>query len=214
MIREGGQSVTDYGTIRSQSDIAALYEPPHPLVVAKQRQALDAHDKALIGLSPFLILSTADRSGCCDSSPRGDSPGFVAILDDRTLLIPDRPGNNRLDSLRNIVENPHVGLLFMVPGLTETLRVNGTAAIVADPDRLTAFAIRGRRPKSGVLVTVEEVFFHCGKALIRSRLWQAEAQIDPRHFASLGRILVDQVGGVPVEVAESIVAENYRTELY
>ena len=193
--------------------LETIYDPPHPVVLKKQMQSLNAHARAFIGLSPFIVISSADRAGRCDASPRGDAPGFVAILDDKTLLIPDRPGNNRLDSLRNILEKPRVGLLFIVPGITETLRVNGPAQIVADDIRLTGLAANGRTPKTGLMVTVEEAFFHCGKALIRSRLWDVDAQVEKGTFASLGRILAEQAGGISVAEAETLVAENYRTEL-
>jgi PPOX class probable FMN-dependent enzyme len=199
--------------VATVTKLGAIYDPPHPVVLKKQMQSLNAHAQAFIGLAPFIVISSADRAGRCDASPRGDAPGFVAILDDKTLLIPDRPGNNRLDSLRNFVENPQIGLLFIVPGITETLRVNGSVRIIADDIRLSGLAANGRMPKTGLVVTVEEAFFHCGKALIRSRLWDPEAQVERGMFASLGRILAEQAGGIDVEEAEKLVAENYRTEL-
>jgi PPOX class probable FMN-dependent enzyme len=193
--------------------LETIYDPPHPVVLKKQMQSLNGHARAFIGLSPFIVISSADRAGRCDASPRGDAPGFVAVLDDKTVLIPDRPGNNRLDSLRNILENPWIGLLFIVPGITETLRVNGPVRIIGDDTRLTGLATNGRTPKTGLMVTVQEAFFHCGKALIRSRLWDVDAQVEKGTFASLGRILAEQAGGISVAEAEKLVAENYRTEL-
>ncbi len=137
------------------------------------------------------------------------------MLDDTTLLIPDRRGNNRVDTLLNLTENPHLGLVFMVPGINETLRVNGRARIVADADLLEPLAAQGKVPASGLLLTVEEVFFHCGKAMIRSELWNPERQVPRGAFPTLGRILADQIqDGLTVEASEQWIAESYRDRLY
>lgn len=198
----------------SMDDLRTLYPAPSPLAVAKQLDRLDPHAIAFIRRSPFLVMATADAGGDCDASPRGDAPGFVEVLDARSLLIPDRPGNNRVDSLTNLTANPRVGLLFFVPGVLETLRVNGGATLVTDPAQLARHAVTGRAPKTGLLVTVEEVFFHCGKALKRSALWDPSRHATPGEIPSLGRILADQTGRIGVEEAEARVATGYREHLY
>jgi hypothetical protein len=182
--------------ISSEADLRARYRAPSELAVKKQLDHLDHNCRRFIALSPFLCLATAGENGT-DNSPRGDAPGFVQVLDERTLLIPDRPGNNRLDSLANIVANPKVGLLFLIPGVTETLRVNGRARIVARPEVLERFAVNGRAPTVAVLVETEEVFLHCSKALIRSRLWQEDAKVDREVLPSLGRMIAEAAEARP-----------------
>jgi PPOX class probable FMN-dependent enzyme len=196
------------------NELRQIYPEPSALAVAKQLDRLDPHAITFIGRSPFLVMATADAEGNCDASPRGDAPGFVEVVDERTLLIPDRPGNNRVDSLTNLATNPRVGLLFFVPGVLETLRVNGRASMTTDAPRLAAHAIAERAPRSGLLVAVEEVFFHCGKALKRSALWDASRHAAPGEIPSLGRILADQTGRIGVDEAEARVATGYRDHLY
>lgn len=176
--------------IGSEADLRARYRAPSELAIKKQLDHLDGNCRRFIALSPFLCLATAGEKGT-DNSPRGDAPGFVEVQDERTLLIPDRPGNNRLDSLANVVRNPQVGLLFLIPGVTETLRVNGRARIVTSPQILERFAVNGRAPASVILVETEEVFLHCSKALIRSRLWQEDAKVDRKVLPSLGRMIAE-----------------------
>jgi hypothetical protein len=176
--------------IGSEADLRARYRAPSELAIKKQLDHLDHNCRRFIALSPFLCLATAGEKGT-DNSPRGDAPGFVEVVDERTLLIPDRPGNNRLDSLANIVRNPRVGLLFLIPGVTEMLRVNGRAMIVTRPQILERFAVNGRAPASVILVETEEVFLHCSKALIRSRLWQEDAKVDRKVLPSLGRMIAE-----------------------
>jgi PPOX class probable FMN-dependent enzyme len=149
-------------------------------------------------------------------SPRGDAPGFARVLDDHTIAIPDRPGNNRLDTMSNIVADAEVGLLFFIPGIDETLRINGTARLSREPELLTAAAVNGREPRLIILVTVQEAFLHCGKALKRSKLWQDDYRIDKRSFPSLGRMIVEQTkpARVTVEQAEASVADGYANNLY
>ena len=141
------------------------------------------------------MISSFGADGRADTSPRGDPPGFVAVLDERSPLIPDRPGNNQIDSMQNIVAHPQVGLLFLVPGMTETLRVSGTAEIVTDAELLAPLSVGGKPPLSGLRVTVEEAFLHCGRALIRSRLWDPEVQIERTRFPTYGQVLADQIKG-------------------
>jgi PPOX class probable FMN-dependent enzyme len=185
-----------------------------PLAARKVLDRLDVHCRHFIELSPFLVLGTSDAEGRQDVSPRGDPPGFVRILDDRHLLLPDRPGNNRLDSLGNIAARPDVALLFFVPGVDETLRVNGKAEISTDTVLLAPCAVDGRPPRSGLLITVEEAFLHCGKALIRSHLWDPERKVARKSFPSLGRMIADQIAGVDAQDVDTAVADEYRNELY
>jgi PPOX class probable FMN-dependent enzyme len=203
-------AITDRDALRS------LYpEPASDGIVAKKVLArLDRHCRAFIALSPFLVIATAGRDGATDASPRGDGPGFVVALDDRTLLLPDRRGNNRCDSLANALENPKVGLLFFVPGVIETLRVNGVARLTTDPALLEPAAVGGSVPRSGMLIAVEEAFFHCGKALLRSKLWEPESRVAPGAFPTLGRVLADQIRGVDAEGADLDLVEAYRKRLY
>ena len=191
-----------------------LYPEPTPLARVKQFDRLDAHARGFIARSPFLVVATADADGYCDASPRGDAPGFVAVRDDHTLLLPDRPGNNRLDSLANIAANPRVGLLFFVPGVLETLRVNGRARFTTDADTLAGLAAQDRLPRSALEVTVEEVFFHCGKALKRSHLWDPSRHAPPGEIPSFGRSLADQTRKVSTEEAEARIAHAYDATLY
>jgi PPOX class probable FMN-dependent enzyme len=194
--------------------VREIYGEPSERAVKKQLRRLEKHSRAFIALSPLLVIASTDPSGRCDASPKGDAAGFVQVLDDRTLLIPDRLGNNRIDTIGNLLECPGVGLIFFVPGLRETLRVNGTAQITRDPALLETCAVNGKIPRSGILVTAEEVYFHCGKALIRSDLWNPQKHIAPADFPSLGRIITEQIGEGSVAEAERSTAEGYRTRLY
>src|SRR6266849_9006155 len=194
--------------------LRAAYGPPSERALKKELRRFDKHCRDFIARSPFLVIASSDPSGRCDASPKGDAPGFVRVIDDETLLIPDRLGNNRVDTLGNLVARPGVGLIFFVPGINETLRVNGRASITTDPALLEPLAVNGKAPRSGILVSAEEVYFHCGKALIRSDLWNPEKQIRRSDFPSLGRILADQIGGISVEESERYTAESYRTRLY
>src|SRR3974390_1732098 len=145
----------------------------------KTMPRLDRHSRSFISLSPFLVLATADGDGGVDASPRGDAPGFVAMHDDTTLIIPDRPGNRRVDSFSNVIRQSGIGLIFFVPGFNETLRVNGTGRVTTDDTLLTPLEAQGKIPAPGLLVSITEVFFHCGKALIRSKLWDPSRHIAP-----------------------------------
>ena len=191
-----------------------IYGPPSERSLKKQLSRFDQHCRAFIERSPFLVIASSDPSGRCDASPKGDAPGFVQVLDDTTLLIPDRLGNNRVDTIGNLLARPGVGLIFFVPGLNETLRVNGRARVTTDPTLLEPLAVDSKAPRSGILVAAEEIYFHCGKALIRSDLWNPEKQLRRSEFPSLGRILADQIGGISVEESERLTAESYRTRLY
>jgi len=201
--------VEDIGEIRE------IYGHPQERAVKKQLARLEKHSRAFIALSPFIVMATCDAEGRCDASPKGDAPGFVAVLDDHTLLIPDRLGNNRVDTISNLLKSPGIGLIFMVPGIRETLRVNGRAQITTDPALLETCVAQGKLPRSGILVTAEEVYFHCGKALIRSDLWNPAKHIAQKDFPSLGIIIADQIGQTVVpEEAERRTEESYRARLY
>jgi uncharacterized protein len=176
------QLITDEPALRQ------LLGTPAPLICAKISDRLNEHTRRFIERSPFLCLATSDRVGNCDVSPRGDPAGFVQILDDTTLLIPERPGNRLTDSLRNILSNPHLGLLFVIPGVSDTLRVNGRAALTTDPALLGPCAVEGKVPKLGILVDIEAAYTHCSKAFLRSSLWDPEQFIDREELPSAGEI--------------------------
>jgi PPOX class probable FMN-dependent enzyme len=184
------------------------------MVARKIMPRLDRHSRAFIALSPFLVLATADGNGGVDASPRGDAPGFVAMRDDTTLVIPDRPGNRRVDSFSNIIRQPGIGLIFFVPGFDETLCVNGTGRLVTDAALLTPLEAQGKVPVTGLLVSITEVFFHCGKALIRSKLWDPSLHVERDSLPSLGRIIAEQTAVMSAESAERYVATSYRERLY
>jgi uncharacterized protein len=200
----------------SEAELRAIVGEPTERAVKKQIDRLDEHCRSIIAASPFMLLGTASAGGWCDVSPKGDAPGFVQVLDERTLAIPDRPGNKRLDSLKNIVENPRVGLLFMVPGKGETLRVNGRAAIVRDEPLLARLTFEGKQPLLAIVVEVEEAFAHCSKAFIRSHLWEPETWPDSSALPSISRMVFDHTrpAGMTLEQIEAATAEAYRTKLY
>ena len=197
-----------------QESLRECYAPAIERARLKVLHRLDEHCKNFIALSPFLCLGTSSERGA-DVTPRGDAPGFVKVLDDTTLALPDWPGNNRLDSLENILENPAVGLLFFVPGVDETLRLNGTARITVDPDVLALWDVGGKHPKSALIITLGEAFLHCAKALMRSHLWDGTYQVERSVLPSYGRMLKDQIDVADsAERIEEMVAEGYRERLY
>lgn len=191
----------DLSLIEDEAVLRALHHAPMSRATDKVLPALDVHCRRFIEASPFCVLSTQGDQGA-DVSPRGDPPGFVRVLDLKTLLLPDRVGNNRLDGMANILANPRVGLLFLVPGMDETLRVNGTARITDDARVLAPSAVQGRAPKIGLLITVEEAFLHCGKALVRSGLWTGDHVVDRKSFPSYPAMLRDHVAGLTDEENE------------
>jgi PPOX class probable FMN-dependent enzyme len=201
-------------TVGDAEQLRSLVGEVHPLAERKVLDRLDRYCRDFIALSPFLVLATADAEGRADASPRGDGPGFVQVLDEKTLLIPDRRGNNRVDSYGNVLSAPGVGLIFFVPGINETLRVNGQARMTTEPALLQPLAMQDKVPKLGLIVAVEEAFFHCGKALIRSKLWAPEAQVERESFPTLGRIVAEQTKAITVAEAEANMTEGYRTRLY
>jgi hypothetical protein len=199
-------SIPEEHRITDVATLERLYGMPSGAAVEKELDYIHPHYRRLIEASPFVVLATAGPDGL-DTSPRGDPAGFVAVEDDKTVLIPDRRGNNRVDSLRNIIGNPHVALLFLIPGVGETLRVNGRAIISTAPDLLQRFAMAGRLPRSVIVVRVDTVFFQCSRAIWRSKLWDPAQQIKRSSLPSLGTIVAD--------VSQSrIEAEAYDEGLY
>lgn len=202
--------------IRTVEELREVVAPPNDAVAMKLGDTLDEHARDFIAECPFVVLATASAEGRGDSSPKGDAPGFVLVEDDHTLVIPDRPGNNLAFGLTNILENPHVGLLFIIPGTTETLRVNGRAELTRDPALLDQMAARGKPAVLGIRVHVEEVFFHCAKAFIRSKLWKHE-DWPPKKKISFGAMLAPKIdpSGDPGLIAaiDELVDEDARTNL-
>lgn len=175
-------------TIRSEAQLRDLVGEPAPLTCAKISDRLNPMTRLFVERSPLVCLATSDADGTCDLSPRGDPAGFVRILDERTLLIPERPGNRLADSLRNILANPHVGLLFIVPGATDTFRVNGRATITTDASLLAPSAVEGKAPRLGVLVDIDEAYTQCSKAFLRSQLWDPQRFVDPASMPTGGQV--------------------------
>jgi PPOX class probable FMN-dependent enzyme len=179
--------------ITSEEQLRDIFGWPAERAVKKELQQLDEHCRAIIEKSPFVLFASSDGTKC-DVSPKGDGPGFVQVLDDKTVAIPDLPGNSRLDTLSNFIANPQVGMLFMVPGMNETLRINGRVTLVRDAELLESMSVGGKLPKLAIVVHVEEVFTHCPKAFIRSSLWNHETWSDRSEIASYAEILRDHVG--------------------
>ncbi len=201
--------------IDTLAELRRVYRPPAARAGLKVLDHLDVHCRKFIALSPFYVISSARADGRADASPRGDPPGSLAhVLDDRTLLLPDRPGNRQVDTLMNLIERPYVGLVFFVPGLTETLRVNGRAELSTEAELLRPLAIKGKLPICVLRVTVEEAFLHCAKALIRARLWEPDAQVERSCFPTYGRVLADQIAGADAAEIDAGEQESARTELY
>ena len=197
-------------------ELTALIGTPSELVIKKQLSALDAHMKAFIAESPFLLLGTVGKEGHCDVSPRGDAPGIATVLDSKTLLIPDRRGNRRADSLHNILETGQIALLFMIPGMGETLRVNGKACVIRDAEMLASLAVDGKMPVVGIAIEVEECFLQCAKALLRSKLWETPVGAHKSSLPCFAEILMDQtkIEGQTVEELDKLIEESYANNLY
>ena len=202
--------------VTTLDELRALLGEPSDVARKKQVDRLDEHCRDFIAHSPFLLVATADAEGRCDVSPKGDPAGFVLVLDDHHLVIPDRPGNRRFDGMRNILANPHVGLLFLVPARGETLRVNGRASIIRDAEVLSRLGVGGKPPRLAIGVEVEEVFLHCAKAFKRSNLWNPEAWPDISALASAACMLLAhaQPEGMTLEQMEHRLRHSYDTQLY
>jgi PPOX class probable FMN-dependent enzyme len=200
--------------IRDETALRALYGESPPGAIYKEIDYIHPHYRAMIEAAPFMVLATAGPGGL-DASPRGDPPGFVHVLDEKTLLIPDRRGNNRIDSLRNIIRDDRVALLFLIPGVGETLRVNGRAAISVAPELIGRFPFRGTLPRTVIVVRVETVFFQCPKALVRSELWNPEKHVNRKDLPSTGTILANITAGkVGGEEYDRAYPERLRKTIY
>jgi hypothetical protein len=206
-------AITDHW-VTAVDELAAMYNRPTDRVLNKERDYVDALGRAFIAASPFLILASGGPQGF-DCSPKGDKPGFVQVEEDgRTLLIPDRPGNNRLDGLKNMIANPQVALMFLVPGANETYRVNGRARISRDPNLKRRFAVDGKEPRIVIVVTVEQAFPHCPKALVRSNLWRAGAESRPEGVPTHGNFAAARTPGMDPDAYNAEYAKRLVTELY
>ncbi|MCP4314705.1 MAG: pyridoxamine 5'-phosphate oxidase family protein [Hyphomicrobiales bacterium] len=206
------QEFRDVITTRDQ--LRGVIGEPIERVKKKVLPELDLHCRNFIAHSPFVVISTSDGQGNADVSPKGDPAGFVRILDDNTLVIPDRPGNRRVDGFENILQNPHVGLLFLIPGRNETVRVNGKAMIVQDEVLLRSFSIKGRPPKLALVVKVEEAFFHCSRCMIRSGLWAPDRWPAQDGLASMARVMFDIGKGIDkIEDIEALIHESETDKL-
>lgn len=208
----------EFDTISTLERLRKIYDQPMALSVNKEKSELDTLSEQFLQLSPFSILSTSGSSGTHDCSPRGDYPGFIKTLDSKTIAIPDRPGNNRLDCISNIVENPEIGLLVLVPGFRECLRINGSAKLAVSHELLKQFEYKGKLPKSVIVVTVKEIYFHCAKSITRSKLWDAEAKVDRSVMPSLGRIISQQLNEGKTEdelqAIEKFIEDRVKSTLY
>lgn len=214
--------LTDWA-IRDEATLREMIGRAEGLAAKKSLRRLDRYCRRFIELSPFLVIGTQSADGRADVSPRGDPAGFVQVIDDQRIAIPERPGNKRLDTLTNILGNPNLGLLFMIPGFEETLRINGRATLSRDPQLFERMTVQNRPPKVAILVRVEEAFLHCAKAFKRSKLWDPAARVDRKVMPSLGRMILEQVAEAEresgpdesvVEQIDQAIEEGYRTRLY
>lgn len=201
--------------ITSEEQLREVVGHPAPRNIQKVIPIIDEHCRTFIEKSPFMLLATSDLQGNIDVSPKGDPPGFVQVLDEHTLAIPDRPGNRRADSLTNILQNPRIGLLFMIPGYRETLRVRGTARIVKDVWLREKMAVNGKVPALSIVVSVEAAFIHCAKCVIRSHLWESELWPDKDGLSSIARVIIDHANlTIDIDEYQEAIDDNYRNALY
>ncbi len=205
--------------IENEADLRALFPPTHELAIKKEQSKIDKHARDFIARAPFVCLGTHNDKGLSDVSPRGDAPGFVQILDEATIAIPDRPGNNRLDTLSNITHNPNIGLMFIIPGFDDTLRINGEAQLTTDPELLATMAVKGQAPKIAILVHIKELYMHCAKAFRRSKLWDPASLQDRNDMPSLMKIMLDQADEAPddqqeMEKLDAALEEAYQKSMY
>lgn len=200
--------------IDSAEELRELLGEPMPRAVTKERVVLHPRDRDWLAASPFCVISTSAADGTCDASPKGDPPGFTLVLDDATIAIPERPGNRRADGYLNILSNPHIGLLYLIPGRTETLRINGRARLVRDAPYFDRMVVKGHRPILAVEVEIEQIFFHCAKAFLRSEIWKPETW-NPGVLPSHPK-LVKEVQSTPetLEELEAYYGEQYLKQLY
>ena len=202
--------------VSTEAELREIVSAPQQPIWDKNIGRIDEHARTIIAHSPFVLLATSDTDGTCDVSPRGDPAGSVLVLDDHRLVLADRPGNHRVDSFRNVLRNPHVGLLFLVPGMNETLRVNGRATLVSDAPFFADLTVKGKRPRLAVLVEVEDLYMHCAKAFIRASLWKPDTWPDRADLPTLGRIAKDHlnISETSVEALDEGLDEDARTNQY
>ncbi len=200
--------------IDTLEDLRQHYKPAAGRSVQKELSHLDKHCRHFISLSPFLVIGSSSTQGPADVSPRGELPGFVHVLDDGRLAIPDRPGNNRLDTFENILENPNVALIFLIPGVDETLRINGVAEIRDDVELLGRFVVNEKPPATVLVVSIKVAYLHCAKALMRSNLWDPDGKIDRSELPSMGRMISDQIGATEEAESQDAMQTRYRQRLY
>jgi PPOX class probable FMN-dependent enzyme len=200
--------------VTSLAELHAVTGDPHPAIMEKHTSYLTPLLEEFINAAPFFLIATSDADGNCDVSPKGDPPGIVRILDRRTIAIPDRLGNRRADGHRNILANPHIGLIFIIPNVDETVRVNGRAFITTDPDLLASMQVQNRTPKLATIVEIDEVYMHCARAFLRSGLWKPETWPDPDTIPTLGAITCEQKDLPPPDESQGKRQEEYRSTLY
>jgi uncharacterized protein len=195
------------------SDLKTIYPEPGPRVIAKARPEIDAHARKFIEMSPFCVMATSGSDGSVDASPRGGHPGFIRVAGPNELVMPDRAGNNRIDSFRNIVEGSgFVQLIFFVPGIDETLRVGGRGRLSAEPELMAAMEEFGKLPRAALRIDVQEAYFHCGKALMRAKLWSKDTQVERAVFPSISQVIHDQTKLGEAETQAQVEA-RYKTQL-
>jgi PPOX class probable FMN-dependent enzyme len=200
--------------VGSEAELRELLGEPLPRAVTKERTLLHERDREWLAASPFCLIATSGPDGSCDVSPKGDPPGFAHVIDDTTIAIPDRPGNRRVDGFRNILANPHVGLVFLIPGRGETLRINGRARLVREAPFFDGMIVKGNRPKLALVVEIEQIFFHCAKAFLRSSLWRPETwnpDVLPSHAHIVKSVQATQE---TLEELERYYGPEYATRLY
>jgi PPOX class probable FMN-dependent enzyme len=201
--------------ITTEKELRDIMGYPTEIVTRKTIDHIDEHCRTFIENSPFITIATADRNKNFDVSPKGDPAGFVKVLNDKMLAIPDRPGNRKADTLSNVIENPNIGLIFLIPGIKETLRVNGAASIVTDKSVLGLLSCNGKPPLFAIIVNVKEAFMHCAKCMIRSNLWMPADDMGERPVASLAKALVDHGKlQIPVDELDDMIKEDEKTNLY
>jgi PPOX class probable FMN-dependent enzyme len=202
--------------ITSAEELREIIGSPEAPAIKKQIDHLDEHCRRFIALAPLLFISSASADGLCDVSPKGDAPGFVRVLDEKLLAIPERAGNRRTDTMRNILANPQVGLLFVIPGMRETLRINGRGAIYRDPELLQEMTFQGKTPPVAMVVEAQEVFLHCGRALVRSHVWDMATWPEAAALPSAGQIFADhmRLPEVTCERVDEVLEDHYTTHLY
>jgi PPOX class probable FMN-dependent enzyme len=199
--------------VTSLEHLQSLYGQSPETSLVKETDRITPHYRALIEAAPFAALASTGTGGL-DCTPRGDGPGFIAILDDKTLALPDRRGNNRLDTLKNVIEDPHVALLFLIPGLSETLRVNGRAHVTTDPDLIARFTVEGKAPATVLLIEIDRIYFQCARALLRARLWDPDARVDPKTLPTAGQMVKALKQDFDAEDYDSRMPAELKANLY